>query len=89
MSELYQIKSDNSDYVTKAAELLGNGIKNEGATQRWPIDIEDNEATIPESRSNSCQDILIKNLFNAGPLQEVACYIFWYWPALCSLPWQG
>ena len=48
-SELYQIKSDNSDDVTKPAELLGNGIKNEGATQRWPLDVEDNESTIPES----------------------------------------
>ena len=48
-SELYQIKSDNTDYVRKAAELFGNGIKNEGATQRWPLDIEDNEAIIPES----------------------------------------
>ena len=72
-SELYQIKSDNSDDVTKAAELLGNGIKNEGATQRWTLDIEDNENTIPESWSNSCQAILIGNFFNAGALQEVAC----------------
>ena len=48
-SELYQIKSDNSDDVTKAVELLGNGIKNEGDTQRWPLDKEDNESTIPES----------------------------------------
>ena len=46
--ELYQCKSDNSDDVTNAAELLGNGIKNEGATQRWSLDIEVNESTIPE-----------------------------------------
>ena len=58
-SELYQVKSDNPDDVTKAAELLGNWIKNEGAMQRWPLDIEDNEDTIPESWSNSCQAILI------------------------------
>ena len=77
-SELYQIKSDNSDHVTKAAELLEIGIKNEGATQRWPLDVEDNEGTIPESWSNSCQAILIGNFFNAGPLQKVACYILWY-----------
>ena len=77
-SQLYQIKTDNSDDVTKAAELLGNGIKNEGATQRWPLDIEDNESAIPESWSNSCQAILIGNFFNTGPLQEVACYILWY-----------
>ena len=76
-SELYQIKSDNSDDVTKAAELLRNGIKNEGAMQRWPLDIEDNEGTIPGSWSNSYQAILIGNFFNAGPLQEVACYILW------------
>ena len=59
-SELYRIKSDNSDDVTKAAELLGNGMKNEGATQRCPLDIEDNEGTIPESWSNSCQAILME-----------------------------
>ena len=76
--ELYQIKYNNSDDVTKAAELLGNGIKNEGATQRWPLDIEDNESTIPESWSNSYQAILIGHFFNAGPLQEVVCYILWY-----------
>ena len=57
-SELYQIKSDISDDVMKAAELLGNGIKNEGAMQTWPHDIKDNEGTIPESWSNSCQAIL-------------------------------
>ena len=53
-SELHQIKSDNSDDVTKAAELLGNGIKNEGAPQRRPLDLEDIESTIPELWSNSC-----------------------------------
>ena len=77
-SELYQIKSDLSDDVTKAAELLGNGIKNEGATQRWSLDLEDNESTIPESWSNSCQAILKGNFFNADPLQEVARYILRY-----------
>ena len=87
--ELYQIKSDNSDDVTKAAELLGNEMKNEGATQGWSIDVVDNESTIPESWSNSCQTILIGNFLNVGPFQEVACYILWYWPALCSLTWKG
>ena len=53
-SELYQIQSVNSDDVTKAAVLLGNAIKDQGATQRWPLDVEDNESTIPESWSNSC-----------------------------------
>ena len=76
--EMYQIESVNSDYVTKAAVLLGNEIKNQRATQGWSLDVEDNEATIPESWSNSCQTILILNMFNAGPLQEVACYILWH-----------
>ena len=47
-SELYQIKSDNSDDVKKAAELLGNGIKHDGVRQRLPLDIEDNKSTIPK-----------------------------------------
>ena len=71
--ELYQIKSVNSDDVTKAAVLLGNKTKNQRATQGWSLDIGDNETTIPESWSNSCQTILIGKTFNAGPLQEVAC----------------
>ena len=75
---MYQIKSVNSDDVTKAAVLLGNEIKNQRATQGWSLDVEDNEATIPESWSNSCQTILILKMFNAGPLQEVACYILWH-----------
>ena len=45
---MYQIKSVNSDDVTKAAVLLGNEIKNQRATQGWSLDVEDNEATIPE-----------------------------------------
>ena len=45
--EMYQIKSVNSDYVTKAAVLLGNAIKNQRAKQGWSLDLEDNEATIP------------------------------------------
>ena len=57
--EMYQIKSVNSDDVTKAAVLLGNEIKNQRATQGWSLDVEDNEATFPESWSNSCQIILI------------------------------
>ena len=48
-SKLYQIKSDNSDDVTKAAELLRNEIKIEGATQGWPLDVKDIESAIPES----------------------------------------
>ena len=52
--EMYKIKSVNSDDVTKAAVLLGNEIKNQRATQGWSLDVEDNEATIPESWSNSC-----------------------------------
>ena len=56
--ELYQIKSVNSDDVTKAAVLLGNANKDQGAMQRWPLPIG--------------------NFFNGGPLNEVACYIFWY-----------
>ena len=87
--EMYLIKSGNSDDVTKAAVLLGDEIKNQGATQGWSLDVEDNEATTPESWSNSCQTILILKIFNAVPLQEVACYIIWHWPALCSLPWWG
>ena len=57
--EMYQIKSVNSDDVTKAAVLLGNEIKNQRATQGWSLDVEDDEAAIPESWSNSCQTILI------------------------------
>ena len=85
--EMYEIKSVNSGDVTKAAVLLGNEIKNQGATQRWSFDAEDNEATIPESWSNSCQTLLILQIFNAGPLQEVARYILWHWLVPCSLPW--
>ena len=88
-SELHQIKSVNSDDVNKATVVLGNEIKDQGATQGCPFYVEDNESTNPKSWSNSCQTILIRNSFNAGPLQEVACYILWYWPALCSLPWRG
>ena len=73
--EMYQIKYVNSDDVTKAAVLLGNEIKNQRATQGWSMNVEDYEATVPESLSNSCQTILILKMFNAGPLQEVACYI--------------
>ena len=51
----------------KAAVLLGNEIKNQGATQAWSLEVEDIEATIPESWSNSCQTILILQIFNAGP----------------------
>ena len=76
--EMQKIKSVNSGDVTKAAVLLGNEIKNQGATQGWPLDVEDNEATIRESWSNSCQTLLILKIFNAGPLQEVACYILWH-----------
>ena len=47
--EMYQIKSVNSDDVMKAAVLLGNEIKNQRATQGWSLDVEDNEANIPES----------------------------------------
>ena len=57
--EMYQIKSVNSEDVTKAAVLPGNEIKNQRATQGWSLDVEDNETTIPESWSNSCQTILI------------------------------
>ena len=48
-SELYQIKSVDSDDATKAAVLLamGNAIENQRATQGWPLDVEDNESTIP------------------------------------------
>ena len=49
--EMYQIKSVYSSDVTKAAVLLGNEIKNQG----WSLDVEDNEAPIPEPWSNSCQ----------------------------------
>ena len=68
MSELYQIKFVNSDDVTKVAVLLGNAIKNQRATQGWPLDVNYNESTIPESWSNSCQTMLIGNFFNGGPL---------------------
>ena len=68
--EQYQIKSVNSDDVTKTAMLLGNVIKNQGAMQGWHLDVEDNESTIPESWSNSCQTMLIGNFFNGGPLNE-------------------
>ena len=55
-SKLYQIKSVNSDGVTKAAVLLGNEIKSQGATHGWPLDVENNESTIPKSWSNSGQN---------------------------------
>ena len=58
-SELYQIKPVNFDDVTKAAVGLGNEIKNQGATQGWPLGVKDNESTNPKSWSNSCQTILI------------------------------
>ena len=87
--EIYKIKSVNSGDVTKAAVLLGNEIKNQGATQGWSLDVEDNDATFPKSWSNSCQTLPILKIFNAGRLKEVACYILWHWLALCSLPWWG
>ena len=46
-SELYQMNSVNSDDVTEAAVLLGNEIKNQGATQGWPLDIEDMKVPFP------------------------------------------
>ena len=46
-SELYQIKYNNSDDVTEAAKLMGNGSKDEGDTQRWPLDVEYNEVPFP------------------------------------------
>ena len=76
-SELYQIKSINSDDDTKAAVLLRNEIKNQGAVQGWFLDVEDNESTIPELWSNVCHIILIEFFLNAGPLQEVASYILY------------
>ena len=62
--EMYLIKSVYSGDVTKAAVLLGNEIKNQGGTQGWFLDVEDNEATTPESWSNSCQTFLILKIFN-------------------------
>ena len=38
--EVYKIKSVNSDFVTKAAVLLRNEIKNQRATQGWSLDVE-------------------------------------------------